>query len=185
MSPEVYAIIIAPLAALFIGAVLNRVAEDRPRLISYISNTFGISVSPPDAEGKTFHINSHSITIRNTGRKAARNVKVGHNVLPNFQVLPTGTHYEVKTSPDGKNEIVFSTLVPKEQVIINYLYYPPLTVVNINTTEKFDDGFARRLPVLIVRQYSKRFNLFASIMFLVGVATVIYWVVRLVQLLVR
>jgi hypothetical protein len=182
MSPEVYAIIIAPIATLFIGVALNRFIEDRPRLISYISNTFGISINLPESDGKTYRVHSHSITIRNTGRKAAKNVRIGHNVLPNFQVLPAGMQYEVLTTPDGKKEIVFSTLVPKEQVIVNYLYYPPLTVVNINTIEKFDDGFAKRLPVLITRQYSKRFNFFAATMFLIGIATVIYWIIRLLLL---
>lgn len=185
MNPEVYAIIIAPIATLFIGVAINRFLEDRPRVITYISNTFGISITPPDSGGKTFHVNSHSITIRNTGRKVAKNVRIAHNVLPDFQVLPPGTHYEVLTSPDGKKEIRFDSLVPKEQVIINYLYYPPLTVVNVNTTEKFDDGFAKRLPVLLTRQYSKRFNFFAATMFLIGIATTIYWIIRLIIVIVR
>ena len=185
MNPEVYAIILSPVIALFIGIALNRFLEDRPRLITYISNTFGIAITPPDSGGKTFQVNSHSITIRNAGRKTAQNVRIGHNVFPDFQVLPPGTQYSVATSPDGKKEIVFPTLVPKEQVTINYLYYPPVTFVNINTVEKFDNGFARRLPVLLTRQYSRRFQIFAGSMFLVGIATAVYWIVRVIAVLVK
>jgi hypothetical protein len=179
MNPEVYAIILSPIVALFIGVWLNKLAEDRPKLVTYISHTFAIRLNPPNEGAPALQVHTHSLVIRNIGRKPAKNVRIGHNVLPNFQVFPQ-IQYEVVTLPSEGSEILFPTLVPREQITINYLYYPPVLWSNVNTLEKSDEGLARRVNVLLTRQYPKWFQLLSAIMFLLGVATLVYWVARLV-----
>ncbi|NZA28650.1 hypothetical protein H0E84_19935 [Luteimonas sp. SJ-92] len=146
MDWHIFATIAAPVVALFVGALLDRKLERRPRLISFLSHATAVRVNPPD--GQPFNINSHSIVVRNAGRLAATNLRLGHNHLPaDFSIWPPSEHV-VNRRDDGTAEIVFPTLVPGEQVVITYLYPSPTTFSQINTYTKSDSGFAQIVTAL-------------------------------------
>ena len=67
---------------------------------------------------------THSVVLRNSGRRPATNVRLAHPYLPDFNVFPS-VGYRVENLPGGGREIVMPTLVPNEQVTISYLYFPP------------------------------------------------------------
>ncbi len=92
-------------------------------------------------------VNTHSVVFRNAGRKTANNVRLGHNILPDFQVSPD-TEYTVADLPGGGKEIRFPKLVPKKQVTITYLYFPPLTWDQVHTHVESDEGPVKVLNVL-------------------------------------
>jgi hypothetical protein len=92
--------------------------------------------------------------------------------------------YEVVTVPNGGKEILFPRLVPREQVTINYVYFPPLLWSGINTMEKSDEGLANRVSVLLTRRYPMWFQLLSAALALLGVATLVYWIIRLIVLIV-
>jgi hypothetical protein len=140
------ATIAAPVIALFVGAILDRKLERKPRLISFLSHATAVRVNPP--EGEPFSINSHSVVVRNAGRLSATSVRLGHNFLPtDFSVWPAADH-SVNRRNDGTAEIVFPTLVPNEQIVVTYLYSSPTTYAQINSYIKGDQGYAQVVTAL-------------------------------------
>ena len=167
-----------PLVILFLGIILNKWFEDRPRLISYISQTFGINTKAPNGSNLTAH--THSVVVGNVGRKSATNVRLGHAVLPAFQILPSIDH-SVKDLPDGSKEIVIPTLVAKKQVTINYLYFPPLRFDQINTYTESDQGSARIVNMQLTRQYSPTLIKAMLLVFLLGLVTLGYLLIMAIK----
>ncbi len=165
-----------PILTLIIGIFINRIAEAKPRLITYYSHVSAINIHPNKIE--PFQVNSHAIYIRNTGRKAAKNVRIGHQFLPDYQIFPPIDH-SVKDLQGGGKEIVIPTLVAKEQIIINYLYYSPVTYDSVNTSIKSDDGYAKHVKVLLTRQYPKSLSIISAILTLLGFSTLFYFIVLL------
>jgi hypothetical protein len=96
-------------------------------------------------------VNTHSIVIRNAGRQAATNVRLGHNFLPDINVRPD-VSYDIFDLPAGGKEIVFPTLVPKKQITVNYLYFAPDTWDKVNTHVESDHGPANVVAVILQRQ---------------------------------
>jgi hypothetical protein len=62
-------------------------------------------------------------------------------------VYPSIQH-SVEPLPHGGAELVFPSLIPKEEVTVSYLYFPPDLWSNINTHLKCDQGFVRTVDVL-------------------------------------
>ena len=199
MSAEVWAIIVAPLLALVLGFFLNKYSQDRPRLIAHISSLFTIRLPPPNpvaglpvpAPGLPFPppqiqmvVNTHQLFLRNTGGKPANNVIIGHSILPNFQVFPQ-IQYEVIQLPGGGKAIKIPTISPREQITVNYLYYPPINLMLIQTTVKSDEGLANFQKVLLQPVSPKWLQRLIGFLALAGTATVIYWLIRIGVFIVR
>ncbi len=142
----VFATYAAPVLALFVGAALDRYLERRPKLLSYIAHSSAVKVQPPT--GEAFQVHTHSVVVRNAGRRSATNVRLGHNFLPpSFSVYPS-VPYDVTDLPGDGKELIFPALVPGEQVTVAYLYYPPLLWSAIHSYTKSDEGFAKIVNVL-------------------------------------
>jgi hypothetical protein len=171
-----------PIITLFLGVFLNKWVEDRPRLITYLSHTFAIRSTPPG--GTEIQVHTHSVVVRNAGRKSANNVRLGHNYLPAFQIHPSIEH-SVKELPDGSKEILIPRLVPKEQIIINYLYFPPLLWSQVNTYTKSDEGFAKVVNMILAPQYSRKVQVLIVFIMLLGLVALGYLLALLVRLVVH
>ncbi len=150
---NVIATIASPIIALFIGAGLNRLIESRPKLVSYLGHVSGIHLKGNE-EQKELQVNTHSVVLRNAGRKTGTNIRLGHITLPDFQIFPD-IDYSIRQLPGGEYEIVIPKLVPKKQITITYLYFPPLTWDRINTHLESDNGSIKVLNVLPTVQLSK------------------------------
>lgn len=168
--------IASPMAALFVGASIKHLAEARSRLVTYMGH---VSAHTVTNESTLIDVYTHSVVIRNTGRKPATNVKVTHAILPDFKVLPDVQHHTERL-PNGGVDIVFPSLIQNEQVTISYLYFPPVTYNQVNTAIKSDDGFARPVEVLPTRQYPKWFNVTAAVFFLIGICASTYVLVKII-----
>ena len=134
----------APLLALFVGAALNRLMENRPKLVTFLANAAAVQVRTP--QQSTLQVHTHSIVVRNNGRKAATNLRLGHNALPDFSVYPAREYRVVDV--DGGRELVFPVLPPRDQFTVAYLYFPPMLWSDINTYTRADEGSARILQAL-------------------------------------
>jgi hypothetical protein len=145
------ATIASPVIALFIGAGLNRFLENRPKVVSYLGHVSGIFLSKAD---HPIQVNTHSVVLRNAGRKMETNIRLGHNELPDYQIFPDIEH-AVKELPGGEKEIVIPKLIPKKQITITYLYFHPLTWEKINTYVESDGGAIKVLNVLPTVQLPK------------------------------
>jgi len=167
--------IASPIIALFIGAFLNRAIERRPRLITYLGHVGAHRLNQQD--GSSLDVYTHSVVLRNAGSRPATNVRLEHPILPDFNVLPDIEH-EVRDLPGGGREIVFPVLVPKEQVTISYLYFPPTVWNQINGGIKSDAGHAKVLNVLPTQQYPAWFNRIAASLMIIGLIAVLYVAVK-------
>ncbi|MBI5783524.1 MAG: hypothetical protein HZA69_07265 [Gammaproteobacteria bacterium] len=165
------ATIAAPIAALFVGVWVNRRFENRPVLISYFGHVSAFLHTPPG--GQPIHVHTHSVVLRNAGRRSATNVRLHHTVLPDFNIWPTVVHH-VDTLPNGSRDIVIPTLVPGEEITISYLYFPPVTVNQVNAGIKCDQGFAQPITVLLQRQYPRWLNRTTGILMIAGLVAIVY-----------
>ncbi len=164
--------IAVPVVTLVLGIFLDRVFERRPRLVTYLIHTSSHTVHEPGGE-RVLHVGTHSVVIKNSGRKPNINVRVPHNFLPDFNIWPEIEHRVVNLSGGGR-EIVIPTLVPREEIRISYLYLLPTNWAMINGPIKSDEGFARVLTVLPTQQNPRWARLTASVLTLVGLVAVLY-----------
>ena len=166
-----------PLATLVLGKYLDRWLAKRPRLIVYLGHVSSFTV-----QGQTpIQVFTHAIVVRNAGRLAANNVRIGHNVLPpHYQLLPSIPHSVVQV-PSGGAEILIPKLVPDEQVTISYLYQPPLTWDRVNAYTKSDEGFAKVLNVLPTPQLPKWMIVLLWVLIFIGITSLLYLGIYFIQ----
>lgn len=171
MDWALFATFAAPVFALIIGVAIDRFLERRPKVISYIAHTSAVNVQPP--EGMPYTVHTHSVVVRNTGRKPALELRLGHYFLPNFSVYPT-VPYEVRSIPGGGSEIVFQSLVPGEQLTVAYLYQPPIVWSNVNSYTKHSEGFAKVVSMLPTQQWPPSVRLLIWTLVALGATTALY-----------
>ena len=164
--------VVNPLISLTAGGLLTEFFRRKPRLFTFIGHVSAFNLqntNPPVT------IHTHSVVVSNAGRLPARNVRLSHNILPlEFEVVPS-RHYLVEKMPKGDGgDIVFPSLLPKEQVTISYLYFPPLTWGQINGSVRSDEGFAKVLNVLPTPQPPAWLMRLLYVLLFVGVASTIY-----------
>ena len=173
---ETFAKVASPIFTLVMGAVIKRYTEGRPRLLSFLGHVSAFTLQGE----KNTAVFTHAVVVRNAGRIAAKNVRLGHMNLPqNVRVEPQVEH-TICRRPDGTGEIVIPVLVPKEQVTISYLYFPPLTYNQINAYTKSDDGFAKIINAISTPQPPKPVVWLVWALMFVGASFLVYWAVRLV-----
>jgi hypothetical protein len=176
LDAETIARIVGPLLSLIVGGIIKHYAEARAKVVSFIGHVSSFTLQ--DEQRTVVH--THSIVVRNAGRKAAHNVRLAHRFLPpNVTVYPP-VRYTIEQNPEGASEIVIPVLVPKEQVTVSYLYFPPLTLDQVNASTKSDEGYAKILNVIPMPQPHKAVLAALWLLVFVGASFVFYWLVRLV-----
>lgn len=160
--------LIFPIITAVVVAAIGKRMENRPKVVTYMAHAAGFTLPPiqgpqlvvAGGESKSqdtasaqssgvpgVQINVHSIIVRNTGKKTAFNVRLGHNFrIPHYVIEPRVQH-ESKEMEAGGWEIIIPALVPNEQIMVSYLYFPPVTWHQINSYTKSDEGIARYLNV--------------------------------------
>jgi hypothetical protein len=118
-------------------------------------------------------VNMHALVVRNNGKKPATNVRLGHNVLPDFSIYPN-IQYRVEDLAGGGQEIVFPVLIAGAQVMVQYLYFPPLLANTINTHVQSDEGTAKSWNVWLVQHYPKWVYDILRAVLLIGILAIIY-----------
>lgn len=163
--------VVVPFATLFVGYYLNRLFEARAKLLVYYGHISTHKFQAPG--GQWIPIHTHAVVVSNAGRKPAHNMRLGHLLLQNYEVIPS-VSYEVKNLPEGGAEIVLPILCPGEQVTVSYLYEPPTTFQNINTYVKSDEGLARALNVVPAVQHGALRRWGVRALAAVGAASILY-----------
>jgi|LakMenEpi03Aug12_release.lakeMendotaPanAssembly.Ray.scaffolds.fasta_scaffold984656_1 hypothetical protein len=171
---------VGPLAAVAFGAWLNHLLEGRPSLLSYIVHSSAITTKRQPGGQAPITIHTHSVVVRNTSRRAATNVRLGHQNLPDFTIFPPVQH-DVVWLPDGSAEIHIPQLVRSEQITVSYLYFPPITYDKVNLYTKSDEGFAKVVPVQLFSPPPRPVQLLVQALFVLGAVTAVYWIAKLLQ----
>lgn len=161
----------APIFTALVSLIVKKYLEERPRLIIYLIHASAIPLH--DDQGSM--VNTHSIVVRNSGKKTAKNVRIGHQNLPDsYQIFPPLTH-EVIRGDDNTAEILIPTIVPDEQVNVSYLYFPPMTWNQINSYCKSDEMSAKGINVVINEQANKFYVFVLWLILFIGGSTIVYW----------
>lgn len=169
----------APALTGVIGLLAKIYLDAKPKLVCYMIHSIAITTrNQIDLEAPPIVVHTHSIAVRNAGKKAASNVRIGHQFLPDFQMYPSLTH-EIVRGSDNTAEIVIPTLVPGEQVTIGYLYFPPQTYQNINNYCKSDEVLAKYLNVapMVPASKTQLFTLWTLVF--IGASSLLYWLLTL------
>ncbi len=173
---QVVATVAAPILTLLLGVWVHRWFEKRPVLLSHWGHVSSFNYQKED--GTTGIVNTHSVVIKNAGRRPAVNVRLSHTVLPDFNISPA-VEYELRKVPNSGDDIVIPTLVPNQQLTISYLYFPPVTYASVNAGVMSDEGLATQIPVLLQRQYPRNYAVVAGMLMIVGLIATVYGVVEL------
>lgn len=171
---------VATLATVVVAFVLNKYFNNRVKLTLYCLHASVHKITKPEGI-----IHTHAIVIRNAGRVAAKNVRVGHCVFPEASVtVSPPTEYE-KKEIEGGTELIFPILVPQEQLTISYLYFPPVTMGHINTYVKSDEGYAKVLNVIPAPKLPAWLEVVLYILLFIGGLFVMRIIVQLVALIIQ
>lgn len=169
------ATVAVPISCLFLGAVINRQFEKRPVIVSFFGHASSFGVNSDD--GTSLVVNTHTVVIRNVGKRSATNLRMSHLTLPNVNVFPQ-IPYHREDLPGGAIDLVFPTVVPGQQITVSYLYFAPLLVTGVNVGIKHDDGFGKAISVILQRQYPSWLIRVAGWSAIIGAVTVVYGVIK-------
>ena len=174
-----WAPLISPLAVAIVAALLKKYLEGRPRLIAYLGHASAHPV-PPENDGMPANtVHTHSIVVRNTGGKAANNVRIGHAIFPaSYQIYPSVSH-SILPGHGGSGEILLPTLVPYEQITVSYLYPKTLFWHQIDSYIKSDEGLANKISVIPNLPVPKSLTILVWSLIFVGATTCVYWALML------
>lgn len=160
-----------------IGLTWKRYAEGRPRVVQYFVHSGAVPIAAGGAVQAAFAVHTHALVIRNTGKKSAENLRLGHHHLPAFAITPP-----VQYQLNGANEILVPRLVPGESLTLTYVYFPPLTWNQIHAYAKTDEMLVQHLRVQPQVQPSRVVLLLVGVLMFTGAATLVYWSLRLLYL---
>jgi hypothetical protein len=160
-----------------IGYVVKKSLEGKPKLITYLVHASAIPIHPqPPSTEPPSQVNIHTYVIRNAGRVSAKNVRVGHNYLPNsFQIYPP-VSYQIIGATGGTAEILIPALVPGEELAISYLYFPPVLYTGIHSYTKSDEGFAKVVNAIPTPQPTKLAKVIVLGLMFIGACSIVYWI---------
>lgn len=170
---EVIGKILAPVLTAVLGFIGKKYFEARPKLITYLVHASAIPFRYVDND---VTVNTHSIVVRNSGERTAHNVRIGHNFLPAHQIFPQVSH-EIIAGVNGSAEILVPTLVPREQVTISYLYFPPRLWSEVHSYCKCDEMAAKYINIVPSPQPGKHEEIIILGLIFVGASTLVYWII--------
>jgi hypothetical protein len=78
----------------------------------------------------------------------------------------------------GGEELVFPIIVPKQQVTISYLYFPPVTYNMINAHVSSDEGLARVLSVMPTPQVRPWVRRGSWVLMFIGAVSLVYAIIE-------
>ena len=129
---------------------INCFFERKARLICYYDHIGSHTIK---TIRPAIHLNTHVLAIENQGSSSATGIKINHYKIPpslsfpDIDVRPS-MDYELGNLPDGTKELRIPKLVKGERVTVSYIYFDPLVFNNINSSVKFDDGYAEVIKVM-------------------------------------
>lgn len=158
---------------------LKAYLAERVKLVWYLVHASATMVRGTGEQADVSQpIHTHLVIVRNEGKKTARNVRLTHANLPNNVTIHPQIEHNFIRRDDGSGEIVFPTIVPREQVTVSYLYFPPLIYSQVNSQLKSDDGFAKFIEVIPIQKPNKLLVWSLQALAFIGASFLLFWGVR-------
>ena len=172
--------IVMPLLTLFLGVWLKDFLEAKEKLIAHYGHVSSFKLKRHEGDEQDKWVYTHSVVVRNAGKKPATNLRLGHNILPDNFIVQPDISYSIIELPGGSKELVFPTLAPKKEITVSYLYFPPLTYNQINSHIESNNGPAKVVNVLLQQIFPKWVNTTVGVLMLTGAVTLLYILVLLI-----
>jgi hypothetical protein len=176
--------LITGVVSLIVGWLLDRLSTKTAKLIAYTSHPQWVTLAPNPGQDPIQPIGTFTLFLWNQGRAPARDVHVGHYLLPASNVFPDIPRQIIET-PGGGRAIVFPMVPPKTLVTISYLYFGPGVAKEFISYVSSEEGSAKWIPVMLQRIWPKSYLSSIWVVFIIGVWTVLNIILSLIELLWR
>lgn len=174
--------VLAPiLSALFIWALNKYLLKAGPQVVYQLVHAAEHPIQ--DTTDPNAQVHTHSLVVRNAGKKSATNVCIGHYAMPpSVRVWPPVPYRVTKMSDhepaSTASELVFPSLAPNQAISVAYLYPSSLTVGKIHGYVKSDEGFAEAVVVSLSRPFPWWAIALRRVFVFLGVWTALYWMLK-------
>lgn len=121
-------------------------------------------------------LQTDALTLQNVGRSQADDVEVVLNHPPDFYQLSPSIPYEEDQTPKGNFVLRIDHLGPKEVVTVQFLSYAQVpNLLNLRSSA----GQAEQMNIQFQRVFPSWSNYSVVALTLVGIGTVLYWLIEL------
>lgn len=164
--------LITGIVSLAVGWLLHRVTSRFSDLIYYWSQPQVVLLQPSAPGQPPITVVTFTLFLWNQGKAPAKNVYVGHHLLPTHNVFPDIPRTIEKT-PGGGSAIAFEVFPAKTLISITYVDFVPQPVDRIISYVGSEDGHAKHIPVMLQRVWPKWVNWIVGILMLSGVWVIV------------
>lgn len=146
-------LLVTGVVSFIVGYALYRVTTRRSDLIYYTSPPQWVTLPPQQGQPPPPPpIGTFTLFLWNAGNAPARDVQVGHYWLPANNVYPDLPRQAAPTTGGGMT-MTFASIPPKTLVSMSYLFYGIFTVEQIISYVNWEQGTAKKIPVMLLRIY--------------------------------
>lgn len=174
--------LITGVVSLIVGYILHKLTTRQAELVYYTSHAQWVTLPPIGDAQAVGPIGTFALFLWNPGKAPAKDVHVGHYLLPANNVFPDIPR-ETVALPGGGQAMKFPVIPPKTQVSISYLYFGVMTVEQIISYVGWEGGTAKRLPVILQRVWPKWYVTSMWVLFLAGVWVLLNGILSLIEFL--
>jgi hypothetical protein len=175
-------IFITGVVSLVVGYLLHRLTTRYADLIYYSSHPQWVTLPPQPNQPPLAPIGTFTLFLWNPGKAPAKDVLVGHYFLPANNVFPDLPR-QMEQTPGGGWTIKFPVIPQKTLVSVSYLFFGVFTVEQIISYVGWEEGRAKKIPVILQRVWPKRYIAILWSVLVAGIWVVINALVSLIRFL--
>ena len=166
--PELLPYLITGLVSFAVGVALI-LMQPKAKLVYWSPHSFLFNLTQQNVVLQT-----DALTLQNLGRRTARNVDIVLSGKPDFfQFAPAINHDSINLDND-QYVLRIAELGPKEVITLQVLSYTKVpNLLNIRS----DAGTAQSIRLQFQRVLPAWLNVLASALLLIGLGTVLYWII--------
>jgi hypothetical protein len=139
-----------------VSYALYRLTNTRSDLIYYTSHVQYVTIPPQQGQQQLPPIGTFTLFVWNGGNAPAKDVQIGYYWLPANNVYPNVQRQTVALpGPGGGQVMTFGSIPPKTILSISHLFYNVFTVEQIISYVNWEQGTAKRIPVMLKRIWPK------------------------------
>jgi hypothetical protein len=152
-----------------VSYVLYRLTNTRSDLIYYTSHVQYVTIPPQQGQQQLPPIGTFTLFVWNSGNAPAKDVQIGYYWLPANNVYPNVQRQTVALPGPGTGQVMtFGSVPPKTVLSISHLFYNVFTVEQIISYVNWEQGTAKRIPVMLQRIWPKWYQRILWVLLIAG-----------------
>lgn len=168
-----------------ISLIINKISRGRIKVVAFSERPCSHELPNHNLPDKPFILNTHVLSIINTGQLSANNIIINHTPICshsthmfNYKIFPI-TDYTETVLSDSSKQVCIEKLRPKEHITISYIYSPAITANMVCSNIKHDDGLVDFINVMPTKHYPKWVQWLLRAILFIGSTTIIYWLITI------